>query len=176
MKRLLVTGALLGLVAVVPEAEGRPGRGGRHCGHGHVGVTYCPILPAAAVEEVEDDTVAMKFRRFLRVANDTKERLTVFVQYETWHMDGSWHWHPNAPAGDEALVYTLEPGEEADLQDDDWALLARRVRIWAEGEKGAEFSDFKDEDLWLVEEVDGERSYDAPEVETFTFRFLAADE
>lgn len=178
MKRVLVTAAVLGLLTFAAVAEGRPGR---HCRHGQAsGVIYRPIVPAVVAadscESDDDEMEAKKMRRYLRLANDSKERLTVFVQYETWHMDGSWHWYPNVPDGEEALTFTVEPGQEVDLHHDDWAILARRVRLWAEGGNGAEYLEFKDQDLWLVDEVDGERSYEAPEVETYTFRFMPADE
>jgi hypothetical protein len=120
----------------------------------------------------EESAPLTKFdRRYLRVKNDTKEKLAVFVQYETATETQGWSWFPKAPGQDQAVTYTLAPGQELDLAHQDWTINARRVRLWAQGQSGAEFNEFRDQDLWLVDMANGERAYQAPEGETFAFSF-----
>jgi hypothetical protein len=114
---------------------------------------------------------ARHLQRFVQVKNDTAGKLTVFVQYRTMVEGDQWAWLPTAPEGGKAVGYVLAPGQEAVLQADGAPISASRVRIWARTEAGEEMADYRDQDLWLVEEVDGERVYFAPEQETFTLRF-----
>jgi hypothetical protein len=125
-------------------------------------------------EEAADDSApaseVQQLRRLLQVKNSTGEKVRLWVQYRTLNSDGSWSWYPSAPGGDDAVAFELEPGEETYLNDDDWTLKAARVRIWAESDSGNEWLDYKDDDLWLVEEQpDGYRYYYADDMETFTF-------
>jgi len=78
----------------------------------------------------EESAPLTKFdRRYLRVKNNTKEKLDVFVQYETITDTKGWMWFPKAPGQDQAVTYTLASGQELDLAHDDWTVNARRVRL-----------------------------------------------
>jgi hypothetical protein len=111
-------------------------------------------------------------RRYLRVKNDTGAKLTVYVQYQTLSQSKGWTWYPVVPGSEpRAVAYVFAPGQEADLRHEDWPVNANRVRIWARSASGEEFVEYRDEDLWLVDESDGERVYYADEAETFTFTF-----
>jgi hypothetical protein len=108
----------------------------------------------------------------VRVKNDTGERLTVYVQYQTISQSKGWTWNPVVPGSEpRAVAYTFVPGQEANLRHEDWPINANRVRIWARSDSGEEFAEYRDEDLWLVDEIDGDCVYYADEAETFTFTF-----
>ena len=60
----------------------------------------------------------------------------------------------------------------ADMDHDGWPIAARRIRIWGVTADGRQLADYRDRDLWLVEEREGgERFYMARDGETFTFTF-----
>ena len=109
--------------------------------------------------------------RFLRIGNDTKEKVRVNVQYFTLDDAGQWVWGPSAPEQmGPPLAFELDPGEIVDIQDGDWRVNGQRVRIWADSDSRA-WNQFKDADLWLVPERDGEDNagYVAADVQTFNF-------
>jgi hypothetical protein len=108
--------------------------------------------------------------RYLRLGNDTKEKVRIWVQYYTEGQGGAWDWSPAAPGKNDALVIDLDPGEVTDLKDGDWRVNGQRVRIWAQSES-KEWATFKNKDLWLVPEVDSEGNpgYVAAEIQTFNF-------
>jgi hypothetical protein len=137
-----------------------------------------PIMAGTASDdrtETPDEVMALN-RRYLQLKNDTNETLTVSLQYRTENArDGSWSWYPVPPEqSDKAVVYTLSPGEVTYLDHKHWTISASRVRIWAMSESGAEWSAYKDEDLWLVPEMDesiDQHVYYAAKTETYTFTF-----
>jgi hypothetical protein len=111
-------------------------------------------------------------RRFLKVKNETGSKLRISVQYRTL-TDKTWTWLPaNPEESAKALTHELADGEEMYVQDAGTKIAASRVRIWAESEAGRWFQ-FKDDDLWLVPEMNdrGEHVYQATEMKTFTFIF-----
>ena len=63
---------------------------------------------------------------------------------------------------------SLAAGQEAVLQQGDAPVSACRVRVWARFADGRELAEYRDQDLWVVEEVNGERVYFAPERDTVT--------
>jgi len=149
---------------------------------------YVQVLPAQEVivevqpqVEVEGSAVVLasqeeiasvkQLSRYLRVANSSKNAVTVSVLYETATSEGM-QWYPAQGDQEEwkPLEVSLEPGEVVDLKDGNWKLNASRVRIWATGESRA-WERFKQEDLWLVPEVDdaGNHSYRAPEPDVFVY-------
>jgi hypothetical protein len=69
------------------------------------------------------------------------------------------------------MAFELAPGETADLQDGDWRLNARKVRIWAQSQSGKQWLKFKDADLDLVPEADdsGQHSYLADQLQIYNF-------
>jgi hypothetical protein len=128
--------------------------------------------PGGGDAETEEPKSFKQTCRYLRLKNDTAEKLTVFVQYHTWTSTGTWQWYPSQPGTRDAVAYVLNPGQEADLRHEGWRLNASKVRLWAQSPTGLEYLDFQDRDLWLVEETDGERCFYAPQPETFTYTFL----
>jgi hypothetical protein len=107
----------------------------------------------------------------LKVKNDTRERVTIWVQHRTRDDDGAWTWLPANPQSRKAVSYELAPGEETYLARGDEPMTASRVRLWARSAGGESWLDYKSEDLWLIEEVDanGEHAYAAGEIDTYTF-------
>jgi hypothetical protein len=122
---------------------------------------------------VAQDPLIRQDRRYLAVKNDTKEKLVIFVQYNTLvRSTKDWQWFPGEPQDGEAVAYAIPPGRKVALEHDDWPVNARCVRIWARSESGQEFNEYRARDLWLVErQKDGQRYYMAPTGETFTFTF-----
>jgi hypothetical protein len=108
----------------------------------------------------------------IRVVNDTKQKITVYLQYHTEDADGKEAWFPGEPDGnpDNALVYDLDPGETLELQDDDWTIVADRARIWAKGANGRTWEQFRTKDLPLVlgRDADGDDD-NIPGIPTFDF-------
>jgi hypothetical protein len=132
------------------------------------------IGEATAAEGTGETGVAgtKQNRRYLMVKNDTPERVTVWVQYRTMNNQDGWSWYPADPdRSAQAARYTLEPGEETYLSHGDDYLTASRVRLWGQSAGGTEWHDYKESDLWLVDEEDqdGEHYYVAEEMETYTF-------
>ena len=118
--------------------------------------------------------VAVQSRRYLRIKNEAGEKLNVYVQYYTVSDQNRWLWFPARPGeAAQAKHYQLDPGEETYLGEGDGHIGARRARLWARSSSGKEWTEYKDQDLWLVSEVDddGVRRYYAPKMETFTFSF-----
>jgi hypothetical protein len=198
MSRLMlsVAAALVGLGVTTADVSAKGARGGGRAERGHHGrqarnwsrgpaypaypayaaPAVAAVPPAAAVEEAESEgpEEVMQVQCHLRVKNDTKEKLKVYVQYRTAGDDGEWAWLPADPkASEKAVVYELEPGEEAVLGDRGQAITASRVRVWAVAEaSGSEWLDNKDADLWLVPEADdGQRYYHAAEMDSYTVTF-----
>jgi hypothetical protein len=72
-------------------------------------------------------------------------------------------------------VFELQPGEDGYLPHNGDYINGCRVRLWARSASGLEWTDYKDEDLWLVTESNakGERIYNATGMETFCYTFDA---
>jgi hypothetical protein len=118
-----------------------------------------------------DEVTAWQETRYLRVFNASPQKITVWVQFEAKTDDGQWQWVPAEPGNaDQVISFEVDANQAVDLQQGDWRVNARRVRIWARSAAG-EWNRFRDADLWLVPEVnpDGEHGYDAAEVQTFNF-------
>jgi hypothetical protein len=91
--------------------------------------------------------------RYLKLKNDTSAPITVFVQYRTSDGSDGWKWYPTSPKkSSQAVEIQLKRGEETYLAHQDARLSASRVRIWAESDE-QQWHEFKDQDLWLVEQV-----------------------
>src|SRR5206468_7164053 len=109
------------------------------------------------------DSAPPQYRRYLRVRNDTKQQLTVWVRYRTLTTGDEWAWFPEGP--EEAVSYELAPDETTFLKHQGVFVNASRVRLWARPsaagptESGG-WTKYRDQDLWLVREVDnGEHVY-----------------
>jgi hypothetical protein len=106
--------------------------------------------------------------RYIRVVNRTQDPVTVHLQYRTKDQD-TWVWLPADPQySDEALQFTLDPGQSLDLSDQDWQIMASRVIFWADSAK-QKWEDFKDNQMWVVPEVgdDGKHRYQSDNVQTY---------
>jgi len=133
--------------------------------------TPAPVAPAQVIvvsSSTGDSESAFQVERFLRIKNDSGEKLTVFLQVRTRNDRGEWVWSPEAP-GSKAKVMTfdLEAGKTLDLTG---KVSASRVRLWARSESSS-FMDYANQDLWLVPETtnSGEHRYQAGQMQTFTF-------
>jgi hypothetical protein len=110
--------------------------------------------------------------RFVKVKNDTDAPMKVFLQFRG-QVDKKWAWLPADPSeSKDALAYDLKPGQEMYLDTKGSKVAASRVRIWGVAESQS-WLDFRDQDLWVVPEMDqrGEHRYQATEMKTFTFVF-----
>jgi tetratricopeptide (TPR) repeat protein len=103
--------------------------------------------------------------RAVQVVNRSGQKLRVHLQYETPTADGGWVWVP----GKSDLTWELAPGEAAVLLHEGRPVLARRMRVWADGpETGAVWHAVKDRDTWVAPTA-GYRGGAKPEVYTYTF-------
>lgn len=132
--------------------------------------------------EMATDEVAKQYERYLKVRNNTEEDLTVYVQFRTADDEGKWLWVPGAPADTEdAVSFNVAAGDSIRLPVDDpydGNLRASRIRLWAESEGGTAFTQYKEEDLWLVPEKDDQdrHYYFARRMGTFTYTFEVEDD
>jgi hypothetical protein len=117
----------------------------------------------------------MQTQRYLRVKNDTGEKLTVHVQYRTITDRDQWAWVPADPrqSADQVATFDVEPGADVPLSHDSAPIKGSRVRMWAASQSGKEWADARQKDLWLVPESDGKGShyYLAADTEAFTYTF-----
>src|SRR5262249_6843353 len=123
------------------------------------------VVPASGSGDAD---TGFQVERFLRIKNDSGEKLTVFLQVRTPNDRGQWVWTAEAP-GAKAKVMSFEV--EADkVLDLTGKVSASRVRLWARSET-ASFMDYANQDLWLVPETEnnGEHRYRAGQMQTYTF-------
>jgi hypothetical protein len=119
------------------------------------------------IDAALDSASVYQTTRHLRVTNATREKMTVYLQYRAQDENEEWLWSPGEPGSEDVMTYELEPGEVADLADEDWHICASRVRLWAVSANQT-YEQFKDQDLWLVPETDrdGTHLYESPAVQT----------
>ncbi len=146
----------------------RPGSSGVPVAPGGYGGGSISPAPAVIPTVEEPDPTPWQTTRKLRVTNGTTEKLTVYVQVKTQNQDDRWVWYPAKPGGDEALAYELKPGQVAVLTDGDWEVNGSRARVWAVSAR-REYATYRDKDLWLVPETNGEgyHGYESTDLETF---------
>ena len=121
---------------------------------------------AIEMDPTYEDKAPHYNRRYLRIVNASNEVLKVHVRYETWTTDKVWKWFPTA--ADESVVYTFKPGESAYLDDEEFKINARVVRLWAKGET-VQWVANKDKDLRLAPAA-GYRATNGMATFTFTFK------
>jgi hypothetical protein len=95
----------------------------------------------------------------------------VWVQYYAEDEQGEEAWYPADPdESEDALEFTVEPGKTLRVADEDWPIVASRVRVWAESE-GNTWYEFKGKDLWLVprDRKTGRLGYYDTKIKTVTF-------
>jgi len=130
-----------------------------------------PDLSDDGTPILASDAAVPQTTRFLQVANATQEPVKLHVQYRAKSESGDFAWFPAAPGGGgEPMTFELAPGEQAALADNDWRLNASRVRIWADS-PSKQWTQFKDQDLWLVPEVNevGTHAYLAKDTQVFSY-------
>jgi tetratricopeptide (TPR) repeat protein len=111
------------------------------------------------------DRVIPHSMRTVRVVNRTGQNLKVSVRYETQSADGSWSWFP----GEQAVEWEVPAGETANLLFKGRPILARRMRIWAEGiGTKSVWHTVKNSDTWTAP-AKGYRGGTEPETFTYTF-------
>jgi hypothetical protein len=106
-----------------------------------------------------------------QVENKTAAAVQVKVQYYAKDEGGKEAWHPADPdKSEDALDFTVQPGATVLVKDEDWPIVASRVRVWAESDQST-WHEFKGKDLWLVpkDKKTGRLGYYAKEVKTVTF-------
>jgi tetratricopeptide (TPR) repeat protein len=103
--------------------------------------------------------------RAVQVVNRTGQKLKVSVRYETQTADGEWIWFPN----EAAVEWEIPVGETATLLYQGRPILARRIRIWADGigTKSTWYAVMK-LDTWTAP-AKGYRGGQPPEIFTYTF-------
>jgi C1A family cysteine protease len=92
--------------------------------------------------------------RYLSIANDAGEALTVYVQGEVEDGAGGWKWAPAGPgASAAAFKYTLAPGQSLDVKrtDTNEFLTAKAARIWATSASGSgNWTEYQSKDLVMA--------------------------
>ena len=87
---------------------------------------------------LQDDLANMRSQgsrqnqRYLKIKNETKETLTVFIQYRTQSQPDTWVWRPGDPKkSSESITQSIPPGKEIYAEVDKNRILSSRVRLWA---------------------------------------------
>jgi tetratricopeptide (TPR) repeat protein len=120
---------------------------------------------AVRIDPAYRERVTLHKARYIQVANKTGQKLRVHLRYEGQGEDGSWAWLP----GKDDLTWELPPGAAGALLLDGRPIVARRIRIWADGmETGAVWHAVKDRDTWVVP-APGYRGGAKPDAYTYTF-------
>jgi len=112
-------------------------------------------------------------RRHLKLQNPTQGTLKVYVRYRELDSSGNWQWVP--ALGLPEITYTMKPGQEAVIANNNIRVLADRVRMWAKTETGQTFEKYRVNDLVLgrsnERDANGDLSYVGTRYGTFTYRF-----
>ena len=120
---------------------------------------------AVRLDPAYRERVVLNKVRAIQVVNKTGQKLRVHLRYEAQGEDGRWAWLP----GKDDLTWEVPAGETGVLLQDGRPVLARRMRIWADGmESEAVWHATKDRDTWTAPAA-GYRGGAKPDVFTFTF-------
>jgi hypothetical protein len=121
---------------------------------------------------IEVPVVPVQYERWLRLHNDTADKLTVFLRYHTQDVTGQWDWIPEVPSPQSTkwLAFDLQPGEVLEPKFGELPIAANKIRIYAQSSSGLVVN-LKDDDFWLVPEVtpEGEHLYYSEYRQTFDF-------
>lgn len=135
-------------------------------------------MPKAEKPALGDrDELTIQNKRFLKLRNNTKDTITVFLQYRFQTGEG-WAWTPIDPAkGNDALSFEIEAGKDLDVKQMEEPIAASRMRIWATA-PGFKWMRFKTKDIWLVPErnEDGDHVYFSEKVDAFLMTFALVKE
>ena len=104
-------------------------------------------------------------QRYLRLENQTDERIHVWLKYHTLE-DDQWVWKPAPPDEDGWVTVAIEPGESTFIQHRGSQVSADRIRIWGANGKTAKdwgtatalWNRYENEDLRLID-AEGEQWY-----------------
>lgn len=113
----------------------------------------CNPADAVAVEPVQETqdeaaSVPWQTNKFIEVKNTSAKNMKVRLVYCTEDK-----WLPEAADGNNVpLTYDINPGEQCRLSLASGEILASRIRIWVETEKGA-WTEYRDKDLVLVDKA-----------------------
>lgn len=132
---------------------------------------------AAVLEKGDPDFFAEhsepQHRKYLKVANNTNDTLTVYVKYHTRNTEGEWNWYPSPPGDNKWATYTFKPGEASYLNHEDFRINADRVRICAyNADRSRGISAHQNRDLVLAPE-DG---YPSPYMTTLVYTLGGDDD
>lgn len=120
---------------------------------------------AVRLDPAYQERVVRQALRQVQVANRSGQKVQVHLRYETRTEDGRWTWLP----AQGALSWEVPAGATGPLLVDGRPVLARRLRIWAEGlETTAVWHAVKDSDTWAAPAA-GYRGGSRPDVYTYTF-------
>jgi hypothetical protein len=133
-------------------------------------------VPATATAEAagkaaEGPEEALQTERYLQIHNATDKPVKVFLRYRTADTSPRGVWLPGDPETSKPFVFEVAPGQASYLEDNGRRITASRIRFWVESASGT-WDEFKDKDLWLVPETDGQgrHVYRSREIETFPLR------
>jgi hypothetical protein len=134
-----------------------------------------PYDPGFMDDPMAVEPVNKYYERYLQVRNATDKDLTVFLRFRT-KVDGNWVWVPAPPDSEVTpMAFPVKAGQTTyvPIDDEGTPLQASRMRIWATAEDGTEFTANRDQDVWLVPEVDARNQhyYYARRMGTFTHTF-----
>lgn len=106
--------------------------------------------------------------RYLRVRNIGNETIRVHLRWYGDNGQGQKQW---LPPGGEVLSYTIRPNTEGYLTWNKTRIKAEKVRLWGSTSSGKSYTAYRQRDLFLVEEVQGRRHYQAASLQTHTVTF-----
>lgn len=148
------------------------GFGWGHCGCG------CGCCGCGWFTEVltflgfEPPAAPVQYERYLRLHNDTDEKITVYLRHHTEDVTGQWDWVPEAPGptATKWLAFEMQPNEVLEPKLGEMFIAANRIRLYAESATKS-WLNYKDQDYWLVPETttSGEHLYYAPSRQTYQF-------
>lgn len=115
-------------IEIEDAAEQRKLRGNSYQALGKASLAKADFENATAA----DPSNKLYERKYLRVINETPEKLKVYLKYYAYTTDKEWKWFPEPPGKAGAATYTFEPGESAILYHEEWKVNGNRFRIWAE--------------------------------------------
>jgi tetratricopeptide (TPR) repeat protein len=140
-------------------------RGVAHEQFGDVRKAEEDYVRAIQIDPVYRERLTLHKTRVLQVANKTGQKIVVYLRYEGQTAEGKFVWLP----GEGSIAWELIPGETVILAHEGKAILARRIRIWAENsESKTVWHTAKDRDTWTAP-ANGYRGGAKPELFTFTF-------
>jgi hypothetical protein len=124
-----------------------------HCPQVVCGIV-CPIPIVSSFWGTLFGEVPVQYERWLRLHNDTPEKVTVYLRYHTQDLTGDWEWFPEAPVlgATQWIAFELQPGEVLDPTFLDVPIAANRIRIYVQSATRS-WMTFAEEDFWLVPEV-----------------------